>query len=90
MGIHQAADVNIMIDKQDAQEYARGARAKQKLFEFVIKLGGTISGEHGIGTTKSEFIPLELDKTSLSIMKRLKTLFDPNNILNPGKIFPDS
>jgi glycolate oxidase len=82
--------VNIMIDKQDAQEYARGARAKQKLFEFVIKLGGTISGEHGIGTTKSEFIPLELDKTSLSIMKRLKTLFDPNNILNPGKIFPDS
>jgi glycolate oxidase len=82
--------VNIMIDKHNEQEYARGTRAKQKLFEFVIKLGGTISGEHGIGTTKSEFISLELDKTSLSIMKRLKTLFDPNNILNPGKIFPDS
>jgi glycolate oxidase len=81
--------VNIMVDKNNEQEYADGIRAKQKLFEFVLRLGGTLSGEHGIGTTKSEFLPMEIDETALSIMKRLKTLFDPNNILNPGKIFPD-
>ena len=81
--------VNIMVDKNNEQEYANGIRAKQKLFEFVLSLDGTLSGEHGIGTTKSEFLPLEIDRTALSIMKRLKTLFDPNNILNPGKIFPD-
>ena len=81
--------VNIMVDKNNEQEYTNGIRAKHKLFEFVLSLDGTLSGEHGIGTTKSEFLPLEIDETALSIMKGLKTLFDPNNILNPGKIFPD-
>ncbi len=81
--------VNIMVDKNNEQEYTNGIRAKQKLFEFVLSLDGTLSGEHGIGTTKSEFLPMEIDRIALSIMKRLKTLFDPNNILNPGKIFPD-
>ena len=81
--------VNIMVDKNNEQEYTNGIKAKHKLFEFVLSLGGTLSGEHGIGTTKSEFLPLEIDETALSIMQRLKTLFDPNNILNPGKIFPD-
>ncbi|MEA2114084.1 MAG: FAD-linked oxidase C-terminal domain-containing protein [Thermodesulfobacteriota bacterium] len=81
--------VNIMVDKNNEQEYADGIWAKQKLFEFVLSLNGTLSGEHGIGTTKSEFLPMEIDRIALSIMKRLKTLFDPNNILNPGKIFPD-
>ncbi len=82
--------VNIMLDKSIEQELNRGRKAKKRLFEFVLSLGGTLSGEHGIGTTKSEFLPMEIDDTALSIMKRLKTLFDPNNILNPGKIFPDS
>lgn len=82
--------VNIMVDKTNEQEYGHGIRAKQKLFEFVLSLGGTLSGEHGIGTTKSEFLPMELDQTALSVMQSLKRLFDPNNILNPGKIFPDS
>ena len=81
--------VNIMVDKNNEQEYADGIRAKQKLFEFVLSLDGTLSGEHGIGTTKSEFLPMEIDRIALSIMQRLKKLFDPNNILNPGKIFPD-
>jgi len=81
--------VNIMVDKTNKQEYAQGITAKQKLFEYVLNLGGTLSGEHGIGTTKSEFLPLEIDETSLAVMKRLKALFDPNNILNPGKIFPE-
>jgi len=81
--------INIMVDKNNEQEYTNGIRAKQQLFEFVLSLDGTLSGEHGIGTTKSEFLPMEIDETALSIMKGLKTLFDPNNILNPGKIFPD-
>lgn len=54
----------------------------------MIRLGGTLSGEHGVGITKSAFLSLELDETSITIMRRLKNLFDPKNILNPGKIFP--
>ncbi len=80
--------VNIMLDKTDEQEFARGLRAKQDLFAFVIELKGTLSGEHGIGTTKSAFLPLEIEPTALAVMKDLKRMFDPNNILNPGKIFP--
>lgn len=79
--------VNIMVDKQDKQEYSRGVKAKERLFQFVIDLDGTLSGEHGIGTTKSQFLPMELDATSLSVMQGVKKLFDPDNILNPGKIF---
>ncbi|MDU9048031.1 MAG: FAD-linked oxidase C-terminal domain-containing protein [Candidatus Electrothrix sp. Rat3] len=80
--------VNIMVDKQNEQEYANGLKAKERLFERVLSMGGTLSGEHGVGMTKSSFISQELDETALSIMRRLKGLFDPHNILNPGKIFP--
>jgi glycolate oxidase len=51
-------------------------------------MGGTISGEHGIGITKSEFLPMALDRDLIGAMRRLKSALDPNNILNPGKIFP--
>jgi glycolate oxidase len=82
--------VNIMLDKTDQEEYRRGLDAKKKLFAFVLELGGTLSGEHGIGTTKAEFLPMELDNTALSVMQGLKRFFDPANILNPGKIFPSA
>ncbi len=82
--------VNIMVDKDNETELAGGHLAKKLLFEFVVAAGGTLSGEHGIGTTKSEFLPLEVDRIALEIMKKIKKLFDPNNILNPGKIFPAS
>ncbi len=81
--------VNIMIDKNDQEEYKLGLDAKARPFAFVLDLGGTLSGEHGIGTTKAEFLPLEIDDTALSVMQGLKRFFDPNNILNPGKIFPE-
>jgi D-lactate dehydrogenase len=58
------------------------------VFRLVLELGGTLSGEHGIGTEKKDYIELEIDQVSLSWMKKLKSLFDPNNILNPGKVFP--
>ena len=79
--------VNIMVDKADKEEYSRGRQAKEALFTAVLELGGTLSGEHGIGNTKSAHIGLELSETTLELMQGLKTLFDPLNILNPGKIF---
>jgi len=79
--------VNIMIDKDDPAETEKGQTAKLKLFEHVMTLSGTLSGEHGVGLTKAPFLALELDETALEVMQNLKKLFDPNNILNPGKIF---
>ena len=51
-------------------------------------MGGTICGEHGIGIMKSEFLPMALGPDLIAAMKRIKAALDPNNILNPGKIFP--
>jgi glycolate oxidase len=79
--------VNIMVDKENREEYQKGQTAKRLLFEYVMSLSGTLSGEHGVGITKAPYLSLELDKTSLAIMQNIKNVFDPNNILNPGKIF---
>ena len=79
--------VNIMLDKDDPEENRKGETAKRRLFEYVLSLSGTLSGEHGIGITKAPFLALELDETSLMLMQKIKKVFDPNNILNPGKIF---
>ena len=81
--------VNIMIDKNDEGEYGRGLAARGELFSAVIRMGGTLSGEHGIGITKADFLPLEINPATMRVMGRIKQLFDPDNILNPGKIFPD-
>jgi glycolate oxidase len=84
--------VNIMIpedssDLKDAR--ARGGRAVRQLFEGVVALEGSISGEHGIGFVKAPYLGLELSADAIALMKRVKAAFDPNGILNPGKIFPD-
>ena len=79
--------VNIMVDKNNPVEDEKGQEAQKRLFEYVMTLGGTLSGEHGIGITKAPFLSLELDETSMELMGKIKALFDPNNILNPGKIF---
>ena len=60
----------------------------REIFVLVKKLGGTLSGEHGIGLVQKEYMDIVFDKTQLRLMKEIKKLFDPNNILNPGKIFP--
>ncbi len=80
--------VNIMLDRDQEEQRRKGEIARERLFRQVIELAGTLSGEHGIGITKSSFLPLELDDTTLKVMKQLKNLFDPQGILNPGKIFP--
>ena len=80
--------VNIMVDKSVKEEYEKGLSLVKKLFQETLTLGGTISGEHGVGLTKSEYIGMELSAKELQIMKAIKKVFDPGNILNPGKIFP--
>ena len=72
-----------------ANEEQRALNALSEIMDFVLQLGGTISGEHGIGIAKREFIPRQIDSSSLSAMRDIKRVFDPNNILNPGKIFCD-
>jgi glycolate oxidase len=81
--------VNIMVDAQDAVAVRRAHDAQRRLFEGVVALEGSISGEHGIGYTKAPFLSLELSPDVIALSKRLKEAFDPNGVLNPGKIFPD-
>ena len=63
-------------------------KSLKALFELVKSLGGTISGEHGIGLVQKEYMPIVFDKVQLHLMKEIKKVFDPNNIMNPGKIIP--
>lgn len=80
--------VNFMIDRGSAVERERARRAERQLFEGVVGLEGSISGEHGIGFAKAPYLSIELSADEIALMKRVKAAFDPNNILNPGKIFP--
>ncbi|MGA8180293.1 MAG: FAD-linked oxidase C-terminal domain-containing protein [Desulfobacterales bacterium] len=79
---------NIMLDKKNKEELKKAEAAVDALFEYTLALGGTISGEHGIGITKAPYIAKEIGALELKLMKKIKKLFDPNGILNPGKIFP--
>jgi len=80
--------VNIMVDRKDKEEYQKGLSLVEQIFKDTLSLGGTISGEHGIGLTKTGYIGMEISKKELEIMEAIKKVFDPKNILNPGKIFP--
>ena len=82
--------VNLMIRPDDAEERARAKQAERVLFERVVALEGSISGEHGIGFAKAPYLSLELDAAQIALLKRVKAAFDPHGILNPGKIFPRS
>lgn len=79
--------VNIMLTPGDKDEIRRTHEAEQVLFRGVVALEGSISGEHGIGFSKAPYLPLELTAPTIEMMKRVKLAFDPNGILNPGKIF---
>ena len=80
--------VNIMVDPADRDEVARAHTAVRALFEGVVGLEGSISGEHGIGFSKAPYLGIELSPEVISLMQRVKHAFDPHGILNPGKIFP--
>jgi len=79
---------NIMLDKKNEKQLKKAKGAVNSLFDYTIALGGTISGEHGVGITKAPYISKEIGQVELLLMKKIKKLFDPNEILNPGKIFP--
>lgn len=81
--------VNLMISGTDGEERRRADEAVSEIFRRTVELGGTISGEHGIGISKAPYLAMEVGPLGVSVMKRLKACFDPNGILNPGKIFPD-
>ncbi len=80
--------VNLMVDAADEEAIARAHAAERVLFEGVVALEGSISGEHGIGFSKAPFLPIELSADEIALMKRVKAAFDPAGLLNPGKIFP--
>ena len=81
--------VNIMVNGDDERLMAQVPAAERELFEGVVALEGSISGEHGIGFSKARYLPLELSPEVVALMRRVKQAFDPHDILNPGKIFLD-
>ena len=87
-----AGDGNIhptcLTDERDTDELHRVEQAYDVIFDKAISLGGTISGEHGTGVAKSKYLPRMVGPKALEVMKRIKTAFDPEGRLNPGKIFP--
>lgn len=75
-----------MSDKDWETEVPKGIR---EIFQLCVSLGGTISGEHGIGYVQKNYMDIPFDSVQMNLMKGIKNLFDPKGILNPGKIFPD-
>ena len=80
--------VNVMIDKDIPGMDEKAHEAIREIFQAALDLNGTMSGEHGVGLSKQPYIPMELSSVQIATMKAIKHALDPNNILNPGKIFP--
>ncbi len=76
-----------MSDENWKTEVPKGIR---EIFELTVSLKGTLSGEHGIGYVQKNYMDIAFSTTQLQLMKGIKQLFDPNNILNPGKVLPDN
>ncbi|MGD9630054.1 MAG: FAD-binding oxidoreductase [Pyrinomonadaceae bacterium] len=79
--------VNFVVDRDDPAAIRRARECVAETFQLSVNLGGTISGEHGIGYVKSQYMHYAIDRPTLDIMKGIKRVFDPNGILNPGKMF---
>ncbi|MBE3119205.1 MAG: FAD-binding protein [Candidatus Atribacteria bacterium] len=80
---------NILFDKRDPQQWAKVERMAAEEFALALELGGTLSGEHGVGMLKRPYMEKALGPVSIEVQKRIKAALDPVNILNPGKVFPD-
>ncbi len=79
--------VNVMVkDKNDEQQMANGHHAIEEIFQMVVDMGGTLSGEHGIGTAKAPYMHIAFNDAEMQLFKSIKKAFDPNNILNPFKM----
>jgi D-lactate dehydrogenase len=82
-------NIHVNLLPRNADELARAEMCLDAVFETVIRLDGTLSGEHGIGLAKRDFMPRALDVDALALMRRVRATFDPDRILNPGKLLPD-
>lgn len=80
--------VNLLYQPENPQQAANAPDCLNAVFDLVLKLDGTLSGEHGIGLEKRDFLPRALDPVSLALMQKIKSQFDPDGILNPGKLLP--
>ncbi len=78
--------VNVMVDGSNPQEVEKGYKAVEEIFKAVVEMGGTLSGEHGIGLSKAPFMKIAFSEAELNLFRRIKEAFDPNGILNPGKM----
>ncbi len=80
---------NILFDKRNPEQWKKVGQMVAEEFAIALDLGGTLSGEHGVGAMKRPYMEKALGAVSIEIQKRIKAALDPFNILNPGKIFPD-
>ena len=80
---------NILFDKRDAEQWAKVEQMVREVFGVALSVGGTLSGEHGVGVLKRPYFEQALGPVSVSVQRRIKTALDPLNILNPGKMFQD-
>src|ERR1041385_4396532 len=80
---------NYLTNERDAEEFARAEKTVFEVEEAAIEMGGTITGEHGVGLYKKRLLEKMVGSPSIQMMRTLKQMMDPNNILNPGKIFDE-
>jgi glycolate oxidase len=80
--------INVMYAEKTPPALARVNRVVEAIFTLVRRLDGTLSGEHGVGLTKAPYLGMELSAAAIALQRRLKQAFDPNHIMNPGKVFP--
>ena len=78
---------NILFDRRDAAEMRRVEAVTRDIFKAAVELGGILSGEHGVGTLKREFLEMALGPLAVRVMRDIKSTLDPLDIMNPGKIF---
>jgi glycolate oxidase len=78
---------SVLTDKNNAEHYSRAQKAVQEIFQTAIDLGGAISGEHGIGLEKKQFLSRAMQPEAINLLRQIKQVFDPRGILNPGKIW---
>jgi glycolate oxidase len=75
----------ILYDEFNPEQVERTEKVEEEIFRLAISLNGTLSGEHGIGLSKANYMTLEHDPVEMALMKQIKRTLDPNNIMNPGK-----
>jgi glycolate oxidase len=80
---------NILFDRRDPEQWEKVQQIVGEVFEVALDLGGTLSGEHGVGTFKLPYMEQAIAPASIDVQRRLKRALDPQNILNPGKVLPD-